>query len=102
MGWRDKAQQARTAAKEALQNDTVQHVKDVGLQELQELDLRALRDAAAASAGVANRKGDVKMWRVAKAAGNPARTAKKVARGVGGEVLRQRRHRSHSSDGEET
>lgn len=104
MGWRAKAQQAReavkTAAEDAVKNERVQHLKQAAAGELRELDMPALRDAASASAGATNRKGDVKKWRVAKAAATPAGTAGKVARGVSSELLRQRRER-HATTGDD-
>ena len=58
------------------------------------LDATALAKAAAASSGVTDRRGDVKRWRVAKAGIHPAATVGNVAKGVGSEVVRQKRERT--------
>jgi len=104
MGWRDKSDRLRVAAAARADvlrtNDTV-----AGLQEaaaagidrarnsdaLSDIDLAALKDAAVSSSGVASRRGEVKRWRVARAAINPTVTATSVAKGVAAEIVRQKR-----------
>ncbi|MDQ1710814.1 MAG: hypothetical protein QOE45_264 [Frankiaceae bacterium] len=84
MGIRDPARQIKgtltRAAEKVRQADVVQQI-----------DVDALREVAIDSFGVTNRKGEIKGWRVAKAAVNPAGTGRKVVKAVGKEVLRQRR-----------
>lgn len=103
MAWRDRADEAwgtaRATAEHALQHEKVQRAKELAIEELRDLDLRALADSLTASAGVRDSNGQIKRWRVVKAAANPRATAGKVARGLGREVLRRRRERSDPVDG---
>jgi hypothetical protein len=90
MGPRDAARRLKRtlaqAAEEARQTDVMQRI-----------DVNALREVAVDSSGVTNRHGDIKRWRVAKAAINPAGTGAKVVKAVGKEMLRQRRNPSDAT-----
>jgi hypothetical protein len=57
---------------------------------VQDIDVESLVEVAIDATGATNRRGEVKRWRVAKAAINPAGTVSNVVRAVGKEAARQR------------
>jgi hypothetical protein len=90
MGLRDPARQLKkTLAHAAEQVRPTDVVKKI--------DVDSLREVAIGSSGVTNRRGEVKRWRVAKAAVNPAGTGRKVVKAVGKELLHQRRAQSDAA-----
>ncbi len=103
MGWRESTQKAREAAKAAAEtalNEKVDRVASAARDQFADVNFNALKDAAVSSVGLANGMGDVKKWRVAKAAATPTATAARLARGVGGELVRQRRDRDDGARSE--
>lgn len=101
VSWRERADGLRSAA--AAGADKVRETADgyrlrhalsenadrVRREIIEHIDLAAVVEAAVDSSGIRNRKGEVKRWRVARAAVKPAATAGAVARGVGKEAFRQ-------------
>lgn len=94
MGLRDRAKGLKDAAAEG-----ADRLRQGEL--LQQADFQLLKEAAIEASGVTSRKGEVKRWRVARAAVNPGATASRVVRGVGTEAVRQFRSEADSSDGKE-
>ena len=93
MGLRDKAKDLKDAAAQG-----AERLREG--ERLQQADFQRLKDAAIEASGVASRKGEVKGWRVARAAITPRGTAIRVVRGVGNEALREYRSDADVSDGE--
>lgn len=112
MGIRDKAERAKQAAKsataKAYEDERLKGAVDKARaaaadlsehQAVRDLDFGAVRDAAVDSSGLTNRKGKVSKSRVIRSAMNPLGTAASAGKGVGNEVLRQRRvSKTTSSD----
>lgn len=112
MGWRNKADRLKAAAaaraEELRRSETFVDFKDAAASgidrarnsdALSTLDVAALKDVVVSSSGVAGRRGEIKRWRVAKAAINPTATATSVAKGVAAERMRQKRSNTASGEG---
>lgn len=88
MGLRDRAKAASKAAMEA-GSKGAQLAR--GELEKRGVDVGALSTAVTDGLGVANRRGELKRWRIAKAALRPTKTGKNLAVNVAREAMRQRR-----------
>lgn len=101
MGLRDRVERAKQAAAAAVRDDErvsnaaekARNMADELSQHeaVRDLDLAAVREAAVDSSGLTNRHGKMGKARMARAAINPMGTAASVGKGVGKEILRQRR-----------
>lgn len=114
MGWRDRTDHLRaaamTGAEQLRTNEKLGALKAAtaagadrvkNSDALTGLDTTRLKEAAVTASGVGNRRGDVKRWRLARAAITPAATATKVAKGLGAEITRQKRTRPGLDDSQD-
>jgi len=98
VGWKEEAAKAKEAALHKTK-EAVERAKES--EAFADADMAAILDAAKEGSGITNRKGEVKKWKVAKAAMNPAGRGMDVAKSVGKEVYRQKRDADRSTDPEQ-
>ena len=75
---------AQLAAADEANRERLRRAEEIG---------KSLAEAATEEAGLRNRQGEMTKWRVARAAANPAGTARKLAKGASREAVRQYRRR---------